>query len=481
MASFDQGYSDIRRSISVQKSGRTQGYFMRRALQIVVLTLLMLFYYQVLETLYVEFIYPIFGSIGFALRPAEERLPEAWISVIIASVVTPVVFRRVSDFLCVVILLSTIVPTAVMFTMAGIDREILYLTLAMYLIVNVLRFAKVPIYQPVQLSLPMLFKLCLAASVISIIDLIFRVGLSQFSLDFVEVYERRAYVSELMQGFEAYVLQLGMILNSFAVILAIRTKKYAQVVISAAIAVVFFGIVGSKSQIILPILSVGVMYFSTKKHFLSTVIVGIVAFACYITYYYIYTDEPVLLVANTFRRIGFIPVLLNSFYIDYYNSAGYLFWSYSKISFGLLEYRDTLETGNLIGYQYLASAENHANTGLIGSGYMNAGYFGIALYSFILGLIAAFVDKIAAAKGIEPLAAILAVPSMLTVVTSGDLPSMILSGGLGLVLLLLVLMPDLQLVVKSSLKRGTSRDRVQLRLRPSNTIPFSKSKDRLQF
>ncbi len=81
--------------------------------------------------------------------------------------------------------------------------------------------------------------------------------------------------------------------------------------------------------------------------------------------------------------------------------------------------------------------EGSANTGMIGSGYMNAGAAGVAIYAVIAGLTLAFVDKVAELRGNRALYTMLALPSFVIIFTTSDLPNVYFSQGFGVILLMM--------------------------------------------
>jgi hypothetical protein len=406
----------------------------------ILLAFLMLVYFYVLNELYVEFIYPIFGYTGFLLDENLARLPAALALIVFCTAFCTVRFKLPSDLFVNTMLLVVVVPTAVMYYSGALSTEMLIITAFLHAALAMLRHIKVPTPRFDFLTPASVLWATQIMTVIGIADLFLVVGLSEFDLDFVYVYERRAFVMAQLGRFDGYIMQLATIANLVAAVLAATGKRYAHLVLAMVMAVLMFGIVGSKSQIVMPFVAVAANYILLRRWGMAAIYGGVVAFAVYLTYYHIYTDDPILLVANTFRRSGYMPILINSFYIDHFSQAGFQFWSYSKLSLGLLQYRETLDTANLIGYSYFANSESHANTGLIGSGYMNAGYFGIGLYTVILGLMMAYADRLSMVKDTRALTTVMTVPLFFTVVLSGDLPSMVLSGGLGVVLLLLTVM-----------------------------------------
>lgn len=85
------------------------------------------------------------------------------------------------------------------------------------------------------------------------------------------------------------------------------------------------------------------------------------------------------------RRLLYIPSVLNNYYYEFFNDN----WQY--LSYGwynpLIEYTYDLTPSRLISYRYWSDSTTSANNGLMSSGFMNFGFFGIFLYSIVLGVI----------------------------------------------------------------------------------------------
>ena len=105
------------------------------------------------------------------------------------------------------------------------------------------------------------------------------------------------------------------------------------------------------------------------------------------------------------------------------------------MSFGLSEMTYSLSPAHLIGLEYFGNEETGANTGWIGSGYMNAGLIGMLLYSIIIGFLLKILDGYSRPINKRVIISILIAP-MLTLISASDLPSAFLNHGILLSLVL---------------------------------------------
>ena len=93
------------------------------------------------------------------------------------------------------------------------------------------------------------------------------------------------------------------------------------------------------------------------------------------------------------RRVFFEPSLINFFYYEFFKLNEFVYWSNSNLTFGLFDYPYSLDPAHQIGFYFYGTELQGAITGWLGSGYMNAGYLGVYLYAFLLGLIFSFIDS----------------------------------------------------------------------------------------
>ncbi len=92
------------------------------------------------------------------------------------------------------------------------------------------------------------------------------------------------------------------------------------------------------------------------------------------------------------RRVFFVPSLLNEYYFDFFkNSHTYLSQS---IFSGLFDYKFDVNPPHLIADVYFHKPKMSANNGLISDSFMNFGYWGVVLYSFIFSIIFAFMNSL---------------------------------------------------------------------------------------
>jgi hypothetical protein len=136
------------------------------------------------------------------------------------------------------------------------------------------------------------------------------------------------------------------------------------------------------------------------------------------------------------RRYTFVPAYLNFMYWDYFSSNPFAFWSDSKVSFGLVEPVYGRPTPQVIGDYYsgvdFSNTEqrfNNANTGWLGSGYGNAGFIGMLVYSVISGVVVRSINVLGEAVGDRVAISAMGFYFYAIFFTSTDLPAALVSYG----------------------------------------------------
>lgn len=109
-------------------------------------------------------------------------------------------------------------------------------------------------------------------------------------------------------------------------------------------------------------------------------------------------------------------------------------WS-SSITASFVDYPYELNPAKLIG-SYLGT-DSHANNSFLSTGYMHAGIPGVILYGILVGLLFRLIDSLSN-KFVTPwvAVAVIIVPSQ-ALLTSADLPTTLLTHGLGIALVIL--------------------------------------------
>lgn len=216
-------------------------------------------------------------------------------------------------------------------------------------------------------------------------------GLRYFNLNIFSVYEFRRDAASNMPGFFSYIFSgVSKVIAPITLVLAVHLKKPIIAIFSIALVVLMFGMTHHKSVLILPVLG-GVLYWLLNfRHAVILVLACFVVVVCLSLVELVYkelidSNYAALFTSISIRRAIFVPPLLDSIYVSYFDSVQKFYWSTSRFGLGLAENPYGTTAPFLIGAEFFGREETSANTGVIGSGYANAGLVGVVIYSIFLG------------------------------------------------------------------------------------------------
>ena len=272
-------------------------------------------------------------------------------------------------------------------------------------------------------------------------------GLRYFNLDLDRVYEfREAAASELPPLFGYLYSNISSVLVPVALLFAVRFRSLGVAVIVLISAIILFGMTQHKIVLFGPFAILFLYYFYRKKP--REWVIGLALFTLPLLSAVEILIDRFIYGSNSFayytalfvRRLLFFPPVLDGTYIQYFEVNAKYFWSASQIGALFSSNRYGVTPPYLIGYEYFADADTSANTGVIGSGYANAGLFGVALYSVITGLMIAYLN--AYGRRIDHgLVTAVSLLTIFNIFTSTDLLTAFLTHGALLLLVVLAFFP----------------------------------------
>lgn len=274
-------------------------------------------------------------------------------------------------------------------------------------------------------------------------------GLQNFNLDIERVYEfRRESASNLPMIFAYVYSNVASVLVPFAMLLAFRLRAYWLVALALGCSVLLFGMTHHKSVLFAPpAVALIYLFFSRAKsaQMISMSLLAIpVVCALELIYLRVIAEHDVAGYINSLlaRRLLFTPTLLDGLYVDFFAHNPQYYWSTSRIGSWAAENPHGIAAPFLIGEEYFSDTELSANTGVIGSGYSNAGLIGVAIYSVLCGLLLALLNAYGRRIG-HALVAAVSLNTVFNVLTTTDLVTAILTHGLLLLMVMLAVFPNL--------------------------------------
>jgi hypothetical protein len=299
---------------------------------------------------------------------------------------------------------------------------------------------------------------------ITIVALLLQVifgGLSTFDINLEDVYMYRQEAAENMPEIFAYVFSnISTTLIPLSLTLAFSYRNWKVVIISIVASTLLFGMTHHKAVFFTSFLVLGLcVLFGYAKSvarvtLFPLVLVAIATWEVFANIYIHQHRELGVFASYFVRRTLLVPAMLDSAHIDFFSVFEKFYWSTSRFGLGLVKPPYDVAAPFVIGREIFHDPNMAANTGIIGSGYANAGMVGVLLYAAIAAAIIGFLNSLGRRLG-HPFVAAASFPTILIIVTSADLTTVILTHGLLLLVVFLSLLPPSR--VEITLKKPWGR------------------------
>jgi len=224
--------------------------------------------------------------------------------------------------------------------------------------------------------------LLLVVTMIGVIPYLFVYGpyINLKNLVLIDVYKTRNAMSGLSNPYFGYTYSLfTKIIIPLIIVFALELKKTIWVITGVLFLILFY-LFGAHKTVYMGLIIVLVFYrfnFNQSVKYL-TKFSSIAIVVCLLLAIFNY-DYPWIL---SFRRIQFIPTLLDICYIDFFTDKP-IYWSESVLK-RFIEYPYEIRSTHLIGETYFNRSDVSANNGLVSEGFMNFGSWGVIINCFLI-------------------------------------------------------------------------------------------------
>ncbi|WP_445397446.1 hypothetical protein [Zobellella sp. An-6] len=289
-----------------------------------------------------------------------------------------------------------------------------------------------------------LLKVASFLALLYLVSIVLQGGGKYLNFDISLVYDLRSASADNLNPIYSYISPIvGKVIVPLIIVISVIYKKWFYTILGVVFSVLIFGFTAHKSPLFYPLVIVSV-YFLSKGNMSRYILLGCVCLVSISLVDFFLSDhdngELAWLGSLFSRRAIMVPVLLNSYYVDFFMSNPVYYWSDSKFSFGLVESPYVLRSVNLIGDVYFSRSEMSANAGWIGSGFANASWFGAFIYSFFVGVVLSFFCAIGRKIG-ERFVFSSSLVVVIAVLQSTDLTTSLLTHGLLFLIIVYLVIP----------------------------------------
>ena len=365
-------------------------------------------------------------------------------------------FTKASDYFFIIFLLVVITPMLIIYGYDAVlsnstsnsifslvetvnSKSIIGIIIS-FLSIQLIFRLKIPLFK----NLPVFkhgFYIAIIISSLFVVFLIFWYYISgvYFNLDLSKVYDLRVFNSNLSsKGFFAYTNGWTYnIFNMFLLSVALLKRKTILVILIICVQIYFFAGSAHKAVLFMPILILFLYFFSNRTPSLIIIPISLILICTMTMVLFTFFDQRFLL-GIFLRRLFFIPADLTFAYFDFFSTNPHVYWSNSVLKSFISYPYDSLSVSFKIG-SYIGEPKMYANSGFISSGYAHAGYLGILLYSFILGILVKLVDYMSKNSVPPWFAASIIITPFIFVLTSADLLVVGLTHGMFISIILIFL------------------------------------------
>ena len=388
-----------------------------------------------LEISYSRFVYPVFSYTNFTLEINIFKLIESYLFTVFFFILLTDRDDKPSRIALKLLFLLMIVPISSFYALANMERSYYYafiagffLTLAIVKIYPVLKIKKVK-------NSNLFLFICLAIISLCVYLVLIKENgiptLKAFTL--TSVYEIRGEVDYGLRIISYFVGWVASVINCFLLGLAWHKRRYFSLMCVLCLQLVLYAILAHKSVLLTPFVVLFVIFAVKKKQFMRLTLLSLIGL---IFFSYVFNAFNISKLPSSLfiRRVLFVPARVSYNYYDFFSKNPYTYLSQSKVGLGLAKnpYRD-IGVANLMGLTYADEVKCHMNTGYMGDAYMNFGFAGMLIFSYLLGLMLIIADSVA--KNVNICIAIAAMIIPIQKLVNGALFTCMLTNGFILSLL----------------------------------------------
>jgi len=337
------------------------------------------------------------------------------------------------------------VPSAVYVSFHGITFN--YIFSFLFSVLGVYYISRIRISVPVIASIKKedAINLCMGFIFVALLAQAYFGGLRYFNLNITRVYEFRSLAASEIPAFFGYISSsVSSVIIPTALIISINFKRYRSSLFIVLLSVILFGMDHHKTTLFVPFILVMLYIFFVYSKQTSAIGIIFILITLFCISEFVYMryiiDSDGIAYINSYiiRRVIFTPAMLDSIFVNFFSSNEKYYWATSRFGSWAMESPYPVTAPYLIGEKYFSDPSMGANTGMIGSGFSNAGLYGVFLYSMVVGMLISSLNVYGKRIGHATVAAVSLV-SVFYVVTTTDLTTAILSHGLLLLLVMLSL------------------------------------------
>jgi hypothetical protein len=386
-----------------------------------------------LDFAYINFVSPLFSYAGMLYEPSLLTSLESYLFLFTYCMIAPARLKNPSDFFFIFTLVFYLLPVGLFFGIAGGSRLGFYTINFGGILICLASILPNITLPSLRLKRSWLAEIVLLFLVLVTVFIALKVGPSNVNFDLSKEYEFRPIISDLLSGFGLpYIIPwMVSVLGPFALAVSLSKRKYSLFIGISLMHVLWFGLTSHKTPMFVPFLVLGIWFLCKKSKDLYRLPAYCAMVVLFLISLYAMFDFglPASLVV---RRLFLVPAMYSYEYFTFFES-NHIFWSNSILS-ELSEYQYSEPFPKVIGEN--AGTGDYANVGFIPTGFMHANFIGVLLYISMYIFVLKLIDGFSVRASETWVIVVLFIMIINITVTSADLPTVFLTHGLIVALLL---------------------------------------------
>jgi len=360
---------------------------------------LLLSFYIILKHFYVSFICADYQYLGYRYNPDSFRNYLSFFLIIIFLGLSLIVYRNGEFYYSIYILLLLLffIPASTLYSFMRLPHKWYFLYLTLLIIFFIFSFIKIKLKE---IQLKKSQEAIILFFILIIFGLPFFMNIGNYHINFnvlifKDIYQTRSNFSSNSSTIINYsYFWIIKIIAPILFVYGLINRKYLFSVIAFCILTFIYLVSGHRTvYFALLILMIFYKLKDTLTDKTLLLLIGIILSSIIIVPFLDLLFSTRIFKFMLFERIFFDQSLLSYYYYDFFVHKP-IYFSESMVFNKFFTYPYDLPSANLIGWEYLHSKAQHANTGLIGDAFMNAGFIGVVIISTLFSMIISFFNSL---------------------------------------------------------------------------------------
>lgn len=399
--------------------------------------ILFILYKIILDLTYMFVISPIYDYAYMILDFSLGKYLLSWLYLVLIAFLIPKGKEKISHLVLQLHAFIMIIPMLTIYALVDKQSDFMFAIMCCFIIeIIVINKNKLVIRMPRIVNSQFLIKLIIySCTIITYVSIIYANGIHLDAINFSKIYSIRE--NEVVPfGFLGYLTSWQYrIFNPYMIVSSYLSNNKGTLKLFAFLQIVLYFITPRKEILFSVFLIIGVVFMLNKLSFFKSSLIGLsVGILGTVSIFFVKISViPVSLVT----RLLIEPAIIKFQHFEVFSHYDKLFFSEGLIGKILsINYPFDLPSGVIV-FRYFNTGTSNSNTGYLANAFDNMGFLGMFIMTLVFILIMLIIDSLSVKLNKNYVFALVIYPMFL--LNDGDLLTMLLTGGIGIFILILFL------------------------------------------